>query len=66
LLKKNGNPLQIGKFKAGKQDGVWKRYDENGVLYDEGSYKDGQRTGEWKTYDKAGRLKRTKTFRSLT
>ena len=46
----------------GKQVGPWRRYYENGQLWDEGVYKDGKKVREWKTYDKSGALKQCKTF----
>src|SRR6266568_3299344 len=41
----------------------WRRYYENGQLWDEGAYQDGRKVGEWKTYDKSGALKQCKTFK---
>ena len=46
----------------GKQVGPWRRYYENGQLWDEGVYKDGKKVREWKTYDESGALKQCKTF----
>ena len=54
--------MQTGGFKRGVQSGLWKRYQENGELYDAGKFVDGKKTGEWKYYDNAGKLTRTKTF----
>jgi antitoxin component YwqK of YwqJK toxin-antitoxin module len=42
--------------------GLWKRYGENGVLYDAGKYVDGKKAGVWKYYDPGGKLRRTKTY----
>ena len=52
----------MGKFKNGKQEGLWKRYHSNGELYDVGSYLDGKKTGLWKYYDAKGNLSHTKTY----
>lgn len=57
----SGKPLQVGRFKGGKQVGLWKRYYENGKLWDVGKYLDGKKTGAWKYYDKQGKLSRTRT-----
>ncbi len=35
----------MGKFKNGKQEGLWKRYHPNGQLYDVGNYLDGKKIG---------------------
>jgi antitoxin component YwqK of YwqJK toxin-antitoxin module len=51
-------------FKNSKQVGLWKRYYENGQLWDEGTYEDGKKVGEWKVYDKAGALKQSKVFKA--
>ena len=42
--------------------GAWKRYYENGQLWDEGEYQNGKKIGEWTTYDKSGGVKQKKTF----
>ena len=47
----------------GKQVGHWKRYFDNGQLWDEGLYVDGKKSGEWKVYDKSGALKQSKVFK---
>ena len=46
--------------------GAWKRYYENGQLWDEGTYIQGKKAGEWKTYDKGGSLKQAKVFKAQT
>jgi len=56
--------MQTGSFKDGQKSGVWRRYHENGVLWDEGEYRADKRTGEWKTYDPDGVLTATKTHRT--
>lgn len=38
--------LHAGSFDHGKQVGLWKRYYENGQLWDEGVYEDGKKVGE--------------------
>ena len=52
-------------FRKGKQVGQWKRYYDNGQLWDAGVYESGERVGEWKVYDKAGALKKSKIFKAL-
>jgi antitoxin component YwqK of YwqJK toxin-antitoxin module len=47
----------------GNQIGPWKRYYENGQLWDEGNYANGTKVGEWKVYDKTGALKGSKTYK---
>ena len=56
--------LQVGAFKNGKEVGLWKRYYENGQLWDDGTYEDGKKVGDWKVYDEAGALKRSKVFKA--
>ena len=58
--RENGKPLQVGRFKNGKQVGLWKRYHESGKLYDVGKFVNGEKKGVWKYYDKRGKLIRTK------
>ena len=62
-LRENGQPLQAGAIKSGKQVGPWKRYYENGQLWDEGSYDHGKKVGEWKVFDKTGELNERKIFK---
>jgi len=54
--------MVAGGFKNGKQEGLWKRYGENGVLCDAGKYVDGKKAGVWKYYDPGGKLRRPKTY----
>jgi antitoxin component YwqK of YwqJK toxin-antitoxin module len=51
-------------FECGKQVGLWKRYYDNGRLWDLGNYDDGGKVGEWKIFDKAGVLKQSKVFKT--
>ena len=53
-----------GRFKNGKQVGVWMRYYNNGELWDQGNYDDGKKVGEWKEFNKAGALKQRKVFKA--
>jgi len=57
--------LQAGAFNHGKQIGYWKRYYDNGQLWDEGTYEDGKKVGEWKVYDKLGGLKQSKIYKFI-
>jgi antitoxin component YwqK of YwqJK toxin-antitoxin module len=44
--------------------GPWKRYYDNGQLWDEGTYAGGKKVGVWKVYDKSGALKLSKVYKS--
>lgn len=46
--------------RAANNPGLWKRYRENGKLYDAGNYVDGKRAGIRKEYDSRGKLSQTK------
>ena len=63
VVAQNGTPLQTGAFKNGKQVGLWKRYYDNGQLWDERGYDDGKKVAGWKVYDKAGALRQGKVFK---
>ena len=41
---------------AGREDGPYRVYRENGMPYYIGQYKDGVRTGTWEVYDPEGNL----------
>ena len=60
---KTVNPFKQVPSKNAQQVGLWKRYYDNGQLWDEGTYEDGKKVGEWKVYDKAGALKQRKVFK---
>jgi antitoxin component YwqK of YwqJK toxin-antitoxin module len=57
------HPLQAGAFDCGQQVGPWKRYYENGQLWDEGTYEDGKKVGQWKVYEKSGEVKQSKVYK---
>ncbi|MCY2947030.1 MAG: hypothetical protein NTZ71_02495, partial [Planctomycetota bacterium] len=62
--RENGLPLQAGSFHQGKQVGLWKRYYDNGQLWDEGYYTpEGKKTGLWITYDISGDIKLQKNHK---
>ncbi|MCB1167552.1 MAG: hypothetical protein KDK33_15445 [Leptospiraceae bacterium] len=44
------------------QEGLWKRFFDNGTLWDQGKYLAGKKTGPWKVYSKDGNLKQEKDF----
>jgi antitoxin component YwqK of YwqJK toxin-antitoxin module len=48
---------------ARSRTGLWKRYFDNGQLWDEGAYEDGKRVGEWQVFDKDGALRQRKMFK---
>ena len=59
----NGQVSEEGPLgKSGYQEGLWKVFDEAGILRMEGNYSNGKRSGEWKAYDEKGELVQTKTF----
>lgn len=55
--------MQTGAFDMEKRTGIWKRYHENGTLYDEGEYNGEKKVGEWWTFDGDGNLVKTKTYK---
>jgi antitoxin component YwqK of YwqJK toxin-antitoxin module len=62
--RQSGEPsLQAGAFEGGKQVGLWKRYYDNGQLWDEGRYDRGKKIGEWRIFAKDGALKQSKVFK---
>ncbi|MCC7332369.1 MAG: hypothetical protein IT232_07160 [Flavobacteriales bacterium] len=52
----NGNTLQSGSIKEGKNHGQWIWYYPNGKKKLEGSFNNGAREGVWKTYNENGKI----------
>lgn len=51
----NGKVKEIGCFKNGRRDGVWKQYSEEGVLLAQAGFRNGQRQGVWEFHDSEDR-----------
>lgn len=47
----NGKVKEIGCFKNGRRDGVWKQYNDTGALLAEAGFSNGQRQGVWEFHD---------------
>lgn len=47
----------------GVQVGYWRRYYDNGQLWDAGAYEGGRKVGPWTVYDRAGALKQSTVFK---
>ena len=41
----------------------WKRYHDNGQLWDEGRFEHGKKKGTWMVYDKKGELLKEQDFK---
>ncbi len=52
-----GRVKEIGAFREGRRDGVWKQFDENGAVLAKAEFINGQRQGTWEFRDPANRLK---------
>lgn len=60
-LQENGDTSKIMTFAGGKNNGLFKEFNEKHI-YVEGHYKDDKRVGDWHVYDKNGRLIITDTY----
>lgn len=47
----NGKVKEIGCFKNGRRDGVWKQFSDEGVLLAQAGFRNGQRQGVWEFRD---------------
>jgi len=56
----NGQLNKKGKYKDGKEDGLWEEYYTNGQLNKKGKYKDGKEDGLWEYYLKDGQFLKLK------
>lgn len=52
---RNGKREALGRFIAGKKNGLWEHFHENGFLKERGTYKDDVKVGVWTLYDELGR-----------
>ena len=52
-----------GSFIKGVEQGIWKEYNELGILISEGNYIDGKKEGKWKEYSD-GKLLKSKLFKN--
>ena len=52
-----GRVKEIGAFRDGRRDGVWKQFDENGAVLAKAEFVKGQRQGTWEFRDPANRLR---------
>ena len=51
-------------YNAGKKDGTWIAWDDNGKKRFEMNYKNGEKTGTWIQWDENGALFSSKSFSS--
>ena len=49
-ITKDGKIFGIGRYKNGKEDGIWKYYYPNGSLHQKGKFINGKGNGLWKYY----------------
>ena len=47
----NGKVKEIGCFKSGRRDGVWKQYSDTGALLAQAGFRNGQRQGVWEFHN---------------
>ena len=52
-----GRVKEIGAFRQGRRNGVWKQFDENGAVLARAEFINGVRQGTWEFRDPANRLK---------
>ncbi len=56
LFSADGKVTLLGKLKNGLKEGLWKKYDENGILIYEENYEKGEYEGNVKNYYKNGNI----------
>jgi antitoxin component YwqK of YwqJK toxin-antitoxin module len=61
---KMSKPISTGKLINGRKEGLWKIYDENGILREYNSYKNDTLNGPQITFDKNGKIY-TKAHRKM-
>ncbi len=49
----NGKVKELGYFRNGRRDGVWKQYSEHGVMLAQASFRNGERQGIWEFRNEA-------------
>lgn len=53
----SGRVKEIGAYRDGRRDGVWKQFDESGAVLARAEFVNGERQGTWEFRDPANRLK---------
>ncbi len=52
-----GRVKEVGAYRNGRRDGVWKQFDENGAVLAKAEFINGVRQGTWEFRDPTNRLK---------
>jgi len=52
----NGRVKEMGCFKNGRRDGVWKQYSDTGALLAQAGFRNGQRQGVWEFRNAADQM----------
>lgn len=60
----NKNLKEMGAFKKGLKDDIWKSWNENGILTQFHTWKNGVKSGEFNLFDDAGKLKQSGTYKN--
>ncbi len=60
-----GKKAEEGRFKDGRQEGVWKYYYDNGEIADEGGYEYGRKEGIWQHYSRDGKKILSTNYRDV-
>ncbi|MEZ4790842.1 MAG: hypothetical protein R2811_12585 [Flavobacteriales bacterium] len=47
----NGQVKEMGCFRKGRRDGIWKQYSDTGALLTRAGFRDGERQGVWEFRD---------------
>jgi antitoxin component YwqK of YwqJK toxin-antitoxin module len=58
--------LAEGSYINNLENGLWKYYHKNGLMYKEGHFKAGQKNGEWTEYYNTGKIKTNATYTIIT
>lgn len=53
----SGRVKEMGAFREGHRDGIWKQFDESGAVLTRAEFVNGVRQGTWEFRDPANRLK---------
>lgn len=51
----NGKVKEMGAFRKGRRDGMWKQYNDTGALITQASFLNGERNGTWEFRTEADR-----------
>lgn len=60
----NKNLKEMGTFKKGLKDDIWKSWNENGILTQLYTWKDGVKSGEFNLFDDTGKLKQVGYYKN--